>query len=213
MTTQRAFLLITLAWLGVTLYTNERVLAPEVMADVVQRTTGVETPVDQLEQLRRQGRWAYPLLPVLLAIRVGVAGLVLQLVAILMAHPLRYVEAFRAGLWGFGAVTYGTFIRMLRLDLLPAGSLTRAELLTVPDSLAVLLPGPGLKPGPATTVLSATLSTLTLHDALWIGIVTACLMRLPGLEGRRAFTIALVAWGITALARVGAQVFMASVLM
>ena len=208
MTTWRVFGLISLLWMAVTLYTNERVLAPEVMAGVVGRTTGVELPVARLDQMRRQGRWAYPLLPVLLAIRVGVAALALQLVAMLMASALPYGVAFRAALWGFAAVVYGTFLRMLRLDLLPLGSLSRAELFVVPDSLAVLF----TQSDAGVTILSASLNALTLHDALWIGIVMAYLTMATDLSRRRTFVIALCAWCMTAAARVGGQVFVIGIL-
>jgi hypothetical protein len=68
------------------------------MAGVVGRTSGVEISAGQLDQMRRQGRWAYPLLPLLLAIRVGDVALVLQLVSMLMTHALPYRDAFRASL-------------------------------------------------------------------------------------------------------------------
>ena len=56
MATWRIFILIACVWLAVSAYTNERVLAPEVMADVASRTPGVEMSVAQLDELRRQGR-------------------------------------------------------------------------------------------------------------------------------------------------------------
>ncbi len=208
LTTWRIFLLMNVVWLAFTLYTNERVLAPDVMAGVVERTVGVELSVAQLDQMSRQGRWAYPLLPVLLAIRVGVVALALQLVSMLMAHALPYREAFRAGLWGYGAVAYGAFVRMLRLDLLPAGTLTRAELTVVPDSLAAVFSGVGAE----VTVLSASMSVLSLHDAFWIAIITVYLTTLAGFGRRRALAIALGAWCVTAVARVGAQIFMMGII-
>lgn len=208
MATWRIFMLIACVWLAVSAYTNERVLTPDVMAGVVGRTSGVEMSVAQLDQLHRQGRWAYLLLPALLAIRVAVVALALQLFSMLMAHALPYREAFRAGLWGFGAVIYGTFVRMLRLDLLPAGALTREELAVVPDSLAVFISGAGER----ATVLSAALGVLSLHDAFWIGIVTAYLHALAGLGRGTAFAVALGAWLTTALARLGAQAFMIGIL-
>jgi len=202
------FLLITLVWLSVTVYANEGVLAPEVMADIVRRTSGVEMSVVQLDQLRRRGRWAYPLLPALLAIRVGVVALALQMVSMLMAHAVPYREAFRAGLWGFAAVAYGAFVRTLRLDLLPAGGLTRAELALVPDSLAAIFS----RGGGELTVLSSALGVLSLHDAFWICIVAACLKTRTDLGTWRALAVAVGAWCATAAARVGAQVLMIGML-
>ena len=209
MTTWRVFGLIGLLWMAVTLYTNERVLAPEVMAGVVGRTTGVELPVARLDQMRRQGRWAYPLLPVLLAIRVGVAALALQLVAMLMASALPYGVAFRTALWGFAAVVYGTFLRMLRPSTCCPRDLFRGpSCLVVPDSLAVLF----TQSDAGVTILSASLNALTLHDALWIGIVMAYLTMATDLSRRRTFVIALCAWCMTAAARVGGQVFVIGIL-
>ena len=208
MATWRIFILIACVWLAVSAYTNERVLAPEVMAGVASRTPGVEMSVTQLDQLRRQGRWAYLLLPALLAIRVAVVALALQLFSMLMAHPLPYREAFRAGLLGFGAVIYGTFVRMLRLDLLPSGTLTREELAVVPDSLAVVILGAGER----VTVLSAALGLLSLHDAFWIVVVSAYLHAFTGLERRVAIAIAVSGWLTVALARLGAQAFMIGML-
>ena len=202
--TWHIFLLVNAVWLAISLYANERVLAPEVMAGVVERTNGVDIPVSQLDQIRRQGRWAYLILPIVLATRVGAVALTLQLISMLIAHALPFRVAFRASLWGFGAVAYGTFVRILRLDLLPAGTLTTAELAVVPDSLAVILSVAWAD----VPVLSATLSALSLHDAFWIGIVTAYLTTLTGFGRRRAVAVALGAWCTTALARVGAQIFM-----
>ena len=178
------------------------------MAGVASRTPGVEMSVAQLDQLRRQRRWVYLLLPVLLVIRIAVVALALQLFSTLMAHqlPCRLPcrEAFRAGLWGFGAVIYGTFVRMLRLDLLPSGALTREELAVVPDSLAVLILGAGER----VMVLSAALGLLSLHDAFWIVVISAYPHAFTGLERRVAIAIAVSGWLTMALARLGAQAFM-----
>jgi hypothetical protein len=93
---------------------------------------------------------------------------------------------------------------MLRLDLMGADALTRAELTVVPDSLAAVFSGAGAE----ITVLSASLSVLSLHDAFWIAIVTVYLTTLTGFGRRRALAITLGAWCVTAVARVGAQLFM-----
>ena len=204
MPTWHIFVLIACLWLAVSAYTNERVLTPEAMAGLVDRTTGVEMSVTRLDEMRRRGRLMYPLLPLLLLIRVAVVALTLQLFSMLMAHPLPYREAFRAGLWGFAAVIYGTFVRMLRLDLLPSGALTREELAVVPDSIAVLILGSD----GSVTVLTAALSLLSLHDAFWIAIVSAYLHASTGLDRGVAIAIALSGWTATALARLGAQAFM-----
>ena len=206
--TWQIFILINILWFAISLYTNERVLAPEVMAGLVGHTSGVEIPAAQLDQMRRQGRWAYLILPILLAIRVGVVALTLQLISMLMAHVLPYRLAFRAALGGFVAVAYGTLVRMLRLDLLPPNALTQEELAVVPDSLAVVFSGAWAD----VSVLSASLSVLSLHDAFWLVIVTFYLAGLTGFGRRRAFTIALGAWCATALARVGAEVFVTGML-
>ncbi len=105
-------------------------------------------------------------------------------------------------------MAYGILVRMMRLDLLPAGALTSAELAVVPDSLAAVFS----RAGAEVTVVSASLGVLSLHDAFWIAIVTVYLTALTGFGRRRAFTIALGAWCTTSLARVGAQVFIIGML-
>ena len=208
MPTWQIFVLIACLWLAVSAYTNERVLTPEAMAGLLDRTTGVEMSATQLDQIGRRQRWGYPLLPVLLVIRVAAVALSLQLFSMLVAHPLPYREAFRASLWGFMAVIYGNFVRMLRLDLIPLQSVTRADLGVVPDSLAALTMGSV----ESVTVLYATLSVLSLHDAFWIAIVVAHLHAFAGLGRRAAIGIAVSAWMATASARVGAQALVIGIL-
>ena len=202
------FLAICVVWLAISLYANERVLTPEVMAGLVRRANGVQISASQLDQFRRQGRWAYVLLPILLAIRVGVVALVLQLASMLLTHALSYRDAYRASLWGFVATAYGSLVRLIRLDLLPPDALTQEELELVPDSLAAVLSGAP----EAAPVLFASLGVLSLHDLFWVLIVTMVLTAGSRLRHRRAFTIAACAWCATALARLGGQVLMMGLL-
>jgi hypothetical protein len=198
------FFAICVVWFAISLYSNERVLAPDVMAGVVRRANGVQISASQLDQLQRQGRWAYVLLPMLLAVRIGVVALVLQLASMLLTHALPYRNAYRASLWGFGATAYGTLVRLIRLDLLPPDALTQAELALVPDSLAAVLPGAN----EAVPFVSASLGVLSLHDLFWVLIVTVALTTTPRLHHRQALAIATGTWCATALARVGGQVLM-----
>ena len=202
LSTWRVFVLITVAWLTLALYANERVLPPEVLARIVGGGGGPRITSDQLDLMQHRGRLAYLLLPILLAARVAVTALVLHMFSMLLASTLTYRVLFRASLWGFGAVLYGMFLRTLRLDLLGSTSVTQYDLGVVPDSLAALL----LTPDRSMSVLYAALSLASVHDALWIGVVSALLIGFSNVPPRVGITIAAGGWAATAMARFGLQV-------
>lgn len=202
-----AFALMTALWMALALYTNERVLTPQVMANLARIGGGILIPADQLDEFRRNGRWAYVLLPVFLAARVAVTALVLQMFTILLSAEIPYRDLFRASLWGFGAVIYGMFIRILRLDLL-GPDLTVQELGVIPDSLAALI----MNPAPTVTMRYDALSLLNVHSLLWIGIIFAFFRFECRITPRRALLLPLAGWTTTSLAQLGLHAFAAQIL-
>ena len=201
------FVLMAAIWILVTLYTNERVLTPQILADLALRGGGMAMPPDQVDTLQRLERMSYGLIPVLLAVRVAITALVLQLFTILLSAEVAYRELFRATLWGFGAVIYGMFVQTLRLDLIGPG-LTMAELTVVPDSLAALI----LSPSPEATVGYSVLSLLSIHGLLWIGVIFGYLRFVTRLTIRHALLVPLAGWTTISLAQLGLQVFATHIL-
>jgi hypothetical protein len=202
-----AFVLMAAIWILVALYTNERVLTPQILADLALRGGGMAMAPDQVDALQRLERMSYGLIPVLLAVRVAITALVLQLFTILLSAEVAYRELFRATLWGFGAVMYGMFVQTLRLDLIGPG-LTVAELTVVPDSLAALI----LTPAPAATIGYSALSLLSIHSLLWIGVIFGHLRFATRLTRRPALLVPLAGWTTISLAQLGLQAFAAQML-
>lgn len=199
LSTGRAFAVVTMAWLALALYTNERVLPPEVLVRIVGRGGAPQMTSAQLDLMQHRGRLAYLFFPIFLAVRVAVTALVLHMFSMLLAATLPYRILFRASLWGFVAVLYGMFLRTFRIDLLGSASVTQHDLGVVPDSLAALL----LTPDQSMSVLYSALSLVSVHDTLWIGIVSGLLVGFSNVRLRVGLTIAGGAWAATAMARFG----------
>ncbi len=201
----RMLVVLTAIWIALAVYTNERVLTPQVLARLAVREGGMALSADQVRGLQRLELLSYGVLPIFLTVRIALTALVLQLFAMLSSIEIRYRELFRASLWGFGAVMYGMFVQTLRLDLL-GPDLTLAELTVVPDSLAALVSSP------APTMAYRALSLLSLHGLLWIGIVFAYFRFEHGLTPRPALLVPLAAWATIALVQLGLHAFTAQIL-
>lgn len=201
------FGLMAAIWIALALYTNERVLTPQLLATLATQSGGMAMAPDQVDTMQRLAWLSYGLLPVMLAVRVAITGLVLQLFTILLSAEIGYRDLFRASLWGFGAVLYGMAIQMVRLDLLGTG-ITVPELSVVPDSLAALIFDP-----PATLSIGyQALSLLSLHGLLWIGIIFTYLRFELRLATRPALLVPLAGWTTISLAQLGLQAFTAQIL-
>lgn len=201
------FGVMTTIWLALALYTNERVLTPEALANLAMPGGGMPMAPAQLDTLQRIEWLGYGLLPVMLAVRVAVTALVLQLFAMLLSAEIGYRDLFRASLWGFGAVLYGMAIQMVRLDLLGTG-ITLPELSVVPDSLAALI----FDPPPTPSIGYQALSLVSIHGLLWIGIVFTYLRFERRLPPRPALLVPLACWATISLAQLGVQAFTAQIL-
>ncbi|GEM_PF-3015664 len=198
---------IAAIWMALAFYTNECVLTPQVLANLATGGGGMPMAPDQVATLRRLEWLSYGLLPVMLALRVAITALILQLFAMLLSAEIGYRNLFRASLWGFSAVLYGMFIQMVRLDLLGSG-ITVAELTVVPDSLAALI----LSPAPTLSMGYSALSFLSIHGLLWIGIIFTYLRFERRLTPRPALLVPLAGWGTISLAQLGLQAFTVQIL-
>ena len=194
-------------WMALSFYSNERVLTPQVLAHLAAQGGGMEMTAGQVDDLQRLEWLSYGLLPVMLAVRVAITALILQLFAMLLSAEIGYRDLFRASLWGFGAVLYGMFIQMVRLDLLGPG-ITVAELTVVPDSLAALF----LNPAPTLSMGYGALSLLSIHGLMWIGIIFTYLRFERRVTPRAALLIPLAGWGTISLAQLGLQAFTVQIL-
>ena len=194
-------------WMALALYTTERVLTPQVLANLATQSGGMAMAPDQVDALQRMEWLSYGLLPVMLAVRVTITALVLQLFTILLSAEIGYRDLFRASLWGFSAVLYGMFIQMVRLDLLGPG-ITVAELTVVPDSLAALI----LDPAPVGTLAYNAMSLLSIHGLMWIGIIFMYLRFERRLTPRTALLVPLASWTTISFAQLGLQAFTVQIL-
>ena len=201
------FAFMAAIWMGVALYTNERVLTPQVLANLAGVGTGMVMPAAQVDAFQRIAWLTYGFLPVVLAVRISVTALVLQMFTMLLFADILYRDLYRASLWGFSAVIYGLFIQTLRLDLL-GSDLTVSELSVVPDSLAAVL----LNPGSSLSMGYDALSLLNIHSLLWIGIVFTYLRFQAGVTPRHALLVPLAGWTTISLAQLGLQTFAAQIL-
>ncbi len=202
------FALMAGIWMAVALYTNERVLTPQVLANLTGGGSGVVMGATQMENFQRLERLSYVFIPVVLALRIAITALLLQMFTMLLAAEIQYRDLFRASLWGFSAVIYGMFLQTLRLDLLGSG-LTLLDLSVVPDSLAALV----LNPGPSLSIGYGALSLLSLHGLLWIAIIFTYLRFRAGASPRHALLIPLAGWITISLAQLGLTAFTAQILL
>ena len=162
---------------------------------------------DQVDAFQRMEWLSYGFLPVMLAARVAVTALVLQLFTMLLSAEITYRDLYRASLWGFSAVMYGMFIQTVRLDLI-GPDITVQEISVVPDSLAALL----LNPAPTLTMGYHALSLLNIHGLLWIGIVFTFLRFERDVTPGRALLVPLAGWSTISLAQLGFHAFTAQIL-
>ncbi len=199
--------IMTAIWMALSLYTNERVLTPQVLAHLAPLGGGMAMTAAQMDDLQRLELLSYALLPLLLTLRIALTALVLQLFTVLVSAEIGYRDLFRASLWGFGAVMYGMFIQTLRLDLI-GPDLVISDLSVVPDSLAALI----LNPAPTLTMGYSALSLLNLHSLLWIGIIFTYFRFECRFTPRRALLVPLACWATISLAQLGLQTFTAQIL-
>ena len=194
-------------WMALALYTNERVLTPQVLAHLAAQGGGMAMTASRVDELQRLELLSYGLLPLFLILRIALTALVLQLFTMLLSAEIAYRELFRASLWGFGAVMYGMFVQTLRLDLI-GPDLTISDLSVVPDSLAALI----LNPAPTLTMGYHALSLLNIHGLLWIGIIFTYFRFECQFTRRHALLVPLAGWGTISLAQLGLQAFTAQIL-
>ena len=199
--------IMTAIWMALSFYSNERVLTPQVLANLARQSGGMAMTPDQVNAFERMEWLSYGFLPVMLAVRVAVTALVLQLFTMLLSAEITYRDLFRASLWGFSAVIYGMFIQTLRLDLI-GSDLTVSEISVVPDSLAALI----LNPAPTLTMGYHALSLVNLHGLLWIGIVFTFLRFERDVTPGRALVVPLAGWTTVSLAQLGLHAFTAQIL-
>ncbi len=198
---------MTAIWMALALYTNEHVLTPQVLGKLAGQSGRMAPTADQVEHLQKLELLSYGLLPLFLTLRVALTALVLQLITMLVSAEIPYRDLFRASLWGFGAVMYGMFVRTLRLDLI-GPDLTLADLSVVPDSLAALI----LNPAPTLSVGYSTLSLLSIHGLLWIGIIFTYFRFECDFTPWRALLVPLAGWATISLTQLGLQAFTAQIL-
>jgi hypothetical protein len=201
----RMLVTMTAIWVMITLYSNERVLTPEVIARLAMGGGGMAMTTDQNSRFARLELLAYGALPFLLTLRVGSTALVLHLFSMLLTTEIGYRELFRASLWGFSAVMYGMSVHTLRLALL-GPDLTMADLSVVPDSLGALISSP------SPTMAYHALSLLSLHGLLWIGIVFAYFRFECCVSKRAALLVPCATWTTISLAQLGLKTFTAQIL-
>ena len=199
--------IMTAIWMALSFYSNERVLTPQVLANLATQSGGMAMTPDQAIAFERMESLSYGFLPVMLAVRVAVTALVLQLFTMLLSAEITYRDLFRASLWGFSAVMYGMFIQTVRLDLI-GPDLAVQEISVVPDSLAALI----LSPAPTLTMGYHALSLLNLHGLLWIGIVFTFLRFERDVTPARALLVPLAGWTTISLAQLGLHAFTAQIL-
>ena len=72
-------------WVALAFYTNERVLTPQVLADLATHYGGMAMAPDHVGALQRLEWLSYGLLPVMLAGRIAITALVLHLFAMLLS--------------------------------------------------------------------------------------------------------------------------------
>ena len=74
-------------WMALALYTNERVLTPQVLANLAMQSGGMTMAPDQVDALQRLEWLSYGLLPVMLAVRVAITALPIAIASRIVVIP------------------------------------------------------------------------------------------------------------------------------
>lgn len=126
---------------AVSIFTNRIVMTDEVYAVLVAGTGGSPSQVDALiSGFRRWETLGYFFIPLLLALRIGLAALLVQLILLLTGREIRLARLFRGALIAHMAVWAGTVVQAAWLAAIPRGALTPETMGRLPGSLAAAIP-------------------------------------------------------------------------
>jgi hypothetical protein len=150
---------LVLAWAN-----NEFVMTKEVLLALAgdpQNTAQVEL---QYETVQRMQVWGYVMAPFQTAFRIGLVGLVVQLMCLLGGIDIGFRKVFRISSVAFGAQLFGSFLQVIWIVRQPTTAITRASLGIVPDSLAAWFGTANEAP----SLLYLVLSRASITSMMWM---------------------------------------------
>lgn len=177
-----------------TLLLNRVVLNDDVYRSLLMDTTGSD------ELLRSARRWellSYLATPVLLAVRIGFAALLVQLVLLGLGATPPLARIFRAGVWAQGALLLGSLIQTGWLASLPDGAIGSLALSEMPGSFSAVLPPLSGDASPLVQLIYQT----SLFDLGWIALFILGLEERDHVPLGRATIAVLSAWGMIAFGK------------
>lgn len=202
--TWHLFVALAAVQLALSLFLNHRVLTPELYQSVMA-DQAPSAQIDEFIVLTQKWQlWSYVLSPVVLALRVSVVALLVQLVLLLFPVEVPFGRVFRAALIAYSALLIGIAFHTYWLSSLPTSEINAATLELVPGSLATLLPELA-RERPAFAYL---LNVVTLFDIAW------CVFFALALEGERslrfvpALSAVLVVWLMTVACKWGIAAYL-----
>jgi len=201
--TWHLFVAIAVVQISSTLLLNRVVLSDDVYRTLLEASGG-PAGEDLLRVARRWELLGYFASPLLLALRVVLAALLVQLTLLGLRLTPPFSRIFRAGVWAQAALLLGTLIQTTWLATLPDGAIGTVALTMMPGSLGAILPP--LAPDP--TPLALLLHQTTIFDLGWIALFVLGLEEGEHIPPARAALAVISAWGVMATGKWGLLLFM-----
>lgn len=143
---------------------NEFVMTREVFHNLLGGQMEAARVDDAFRTMQRGAGWSYALLPVVLALRLAMVALLLQMMLLITGAEAPFRRLFRAALWAYPALLWASAVRLAVLVRTPAAEIDQAALAAVPGSVAAYRPDLAA-PG---TPLHALLALLTQWEVVWM---------------------------------------------
>lgn len=201
--TGHLFLALALLQIAATLVLNRIVLNDDVLRSLFLETGRGD---DLLAATRRWEIVSYLTIPILLAIRIGTAALLVQLILLGLRTVPAFGRIFRAGLWAQGALILGTVIQAGWLASLPDGAIGPEILTSIPGSFGAILPALGENPSP----LLQLVHRISVFDLGWMALFVLGLEERGEVPVARAAAAVVSVWMVLTLGKWAFLQYMAS---
>lgn len=153
---------------GVLMWVNkEFVMTREVYHNLLGEKLDAARIDENFDMLRQSARWGYLALPLLVWVRVALVAMLLQLFFLLFLVEVPVGKVFRAALWAYPALLYGTAVRLFLLVRTDASAIDQETLSFMPGSLAAFFPGLA----EAGTASYSLLSLVSVWELLWCAVL------------------------------------------
>lgn len=199
--TWQLFMIILLANLLAGWFYNEHILTRDVYQNLLSEQLEAERIDEYFNFMRKLSLWGYIFQPILTWIHITFLVLLIQMPLILMVIDVPFRRLFRIVTCASLTMTASAFVKILRLNNLPASEISHVSLSVVPLSIASVLDASQY---PQAAV--AVLNKFSLFEAAWCFVIYKGLVRTENLKKELAaflvfcvwMLLLLLQWGITA---------------